>query len=94
MTQLRAFSKRLGVDVTDFTVNCKCHWEAEQSGNTPYRSRGVAFTLDIDLLGGASAEDKKRVVAAATQGCFVEVVLKPGLVKHRLKVGNEWVAID
>jgi len=94
MTQLRAFSKRLGIDVTDFTVNCRCQWEAEQNGKEPYRSRGVAFTLDIDLKGGASVDDKKRLIAAATEGCFVEVVLKPGLVKHRLKVGEEWVALD
>ncbi len=94
MTQLRAFSKRLDVQVTDFTVNCKCQWEATQVGNAPYESRGVGFTLDIDLHGGASVEDKKRVIAAAAKGCFVEVIIQPGLIKHRLKVGTEWVALD
>ncbi len=95
MTQLRAFSKRLGIDVGDFTVDCQARWQAEmESAKHPYESKGVGFLLDIDLKGGASLEDKKRLIAAATKGCFVEVIVKPGLIKHRLKVGTEWVALD
>jgi uncharacterized OsmC-like protein len=95
MTQIRAFSKRLGIDVTDFTVNCEARWQAEmESPKHPYESRGVGFRLDIDIKGGASLEDKKRLIAAAAKGCFVEVIIKPGLIKHRLKVGEEWVALD
>jgi uncharacterized OsmC-like protein len=65
MTQLRAFSRRLGVPVTEFTVNTRCHWEATQVGTAPYESAPVAFTMDIDLGGGASEADKRRVIAAA-----------------------------
>jgi hypothetical protein len=49
--------------------------------------------LDIDLGGGASTENKKRLIGAAAKGCFVEQSLKPGIVKHRLKVGDGWLAI-
>lgn len=95
MTQLRAFSKRLGIDCPEFTVNCEARWQAEmEDRNAPYESRGVGFRLDIDIKGSASVEDKKRLIAAATKGCFVEVIIQPGLIKHRLKVGEEWVALD
>jgi len=93
MTQLRSFSKKLGVPVTDILVDCRCHWQATQVGAAPYESEGVEFRLDIDLHGDASVEDKKRVIDAAGKGCFVEAILKPGLVKHRLKVGDEWIDV-
>jgi uncharacterized OsmC-like protein len=93
MTQLRAFSKRLNIDVTDFSVNCRCQWQAEQEGVEPYKSRGVAFTMDIDVGDRASLEDKKRLMAAAEQGCFIEVCLQPGLVKHRIKHQGEWIDV-
>lgn len=93
MTQLRAFSRRLGIPVTEITVNTRCHWEAAQTGTAPYESAPVAFTMDIDLGGDASDADKRRLIAAAEKGCFVEQSLKPGLVRHRLKVGGDWVAL-
>ena len=93
MTQLRAFSKRLGIDVTEFRVESRCHWEARQSGTQPYESAAVGFTLDIDLHGSASEADKRRLIAAAEKGCFIEVCLKPGIVRHRLKVGDTWVDV-
>jgi hypothetical protein len=93
MTQLRAFAKRLAIDVTEFSVNCRCHWEARQVGGAPYQSSPVAFTIDVDLQGGASEADKRRLIAAAEKGCFIEASLKPGTVRHRLKVGDEWVEI-
>lgn len=55
-------------------------WEASQRGKAPYESAPVGFTLDIDLGGGASTEDKKRLIHAAAKGCFVEQSLKPGIV--------------
>ncbi len=93
MTQLRAFSKRLGVPVTDIYVNTSCQWQAEQVGNAPYVGSGVGFRLDIDLQGDISLDDKKRVIEAAGKGCFVEAVLKPGLVAHRLKAGDDWIEV-
>ncbi len=93
MTQLRAFSRRLNIPLTEFSVNGRCHWRAEQRGRGPYESEPVAFTLDIDLGGDASEADKRRLIAAAAKGCFIEQSLKPGLVKHRLKVGRDWVEV-
>ncbi|MDI1346145.1 MAG: OsmC family protein [Pseudolabrys sp.] len=93
MTQIRAFSKRLGITVNGFTVNTRCHWEARQVGNAPYESAPIEFTMDIAIEGPASDADKRRLVAAAQKGCFVEQSLKPGLVKHRLLCDGQWVSV-
>jgi uncharacterized OsmC-like protein len=93
MTQIRAFSKRLGIPVGRFSVRTRCHWQAQQSGNQPYESAPIAFTMDVDIEGDASEADKRRLLAAAEKGCFVEQSLKPGLVKHRLKIGDRWVEV-
>ena len=93
MTQLRAFSRGLDIPLTTIAINTRLHWQAQQRGNAPYESAPVAFTMDIDLGGGASTTDKQRLIDAAAKGCFVEQSLKPGVVKHRLKVGDDWVAV-
>lgn len=93
MTQIRAFSKRLGISVDGFAVNTRCHWEARQVGNAPYETAPIEFTMDIAIVGPASDDDKRRLIAVAQKGCFVEQSLRPGLVKHRLWLGEEWVAV-
>jgi uncharacterized OsmC-like protein len=93
MTQLRAFSRRLEIPLTEFSVKARCHWEARQRGRSPYESAPIAFTLDIDLGGDASEADRRRLIAAAAKGCFIEQSLKPGVVKHRLKVDEGWVEV-
>jgi uncharacterized OsmC-like protein len=47
--------------------------------------------MDVDIEGEASEADKRRLLAAAEKGCFVEQSLKPGLVRHRLKIDGRWV---
>ncbi len=93
MTQLRAFSRRLRIELTTIEVSARAHWRATHTGNAPYESTPVGFLLDIDLGGGASESDKRRLVAAAIKGCFIEASLKPGLVRHRLKLGGNWVDV-
>jgi len=93
MTQLRAFSRRLDIPLTTIAIDTRLHWEAQQRGNAPYESAPVAFTMDIDLGGGAATADKQRLIHAAAKGCFVEQSLKPGIVKHRLKVGEDWITV-
>lgn len=91
MTQLRAFAKRLNLPLEQIAVNTRCHWQCQQRGTAPYESAPVAFTMDIELGGNLSEPDKRRLVAAAEKGCFIEQSLKPGIVKHRLKLGEVWV---
>lgn len=93
MTQIRALSKRLNITVDDLSVNTCCHWEARQLGNARYHSAPIEFTMDIDIKGGASDSGKPRLIEAAVKGCFVERSLRPGLVKHRLRVDGGWVDV-
>ncbi|MFH1796375.1 MAG: OsmC family protein [Pseudomonadota bacterium] len=95
MTQIRAFSRRLDIHVASFDVNCEARWQAEmESMRHPYESKGLGFRFDVDLRGDASVDDKKRLILTAAKGCFVEAIIKPGLVTHRLKVDGEWIALD
>jgi hypothetical protein len=93
MTQLQAFSPRLDIPLTTIAINTPLHWQAEQRGNAPYESEPVAFTMDIEPRGGASTADKQCLIDAAAKGCFVEQLLKPGIVRHRLKVCEDWMAV-
>jgi uncharacterized OsmC-like protein len=93
MTQLRAFSRRLRIDVATISVNTRMEWRATQIGAAPYESAPAGFTLDIDLTGAATDADKVRLIEAAAKGCFIEVALKPGIVRHRLKTAGGWVEV-
>jgi uncharacterized OsmC-like protein len=92
-THLRSFAKQLDIPLSKFSLTVKCSWEARQSGALPYKATPISFVVDIVLEGGASDRDKMRLIEAASQGCFVEQSLKPGLVVHRLKVGDGWVSV-
>jgi uncharacterized OsmC-like protein len=93
MVQLRAFARRLRIEVRDIAVNTRCHWERVQHGSAPYVSAPVAFTMDIELGPEVPEADQRRLLAAAEKGCFIEASLKPGIVRHRLKIGGQWVEV-
>jgi len=59
--------------------------------NEPYESAPISFTMEVEIGGDATEADKRRLLLAAQKGCFVEQSLKPGLIKHRLKIGGRWV---
>ncbi|MDJ0637337.1 MAG: OsmC family protein [Paracoccaceae bacterium] len=91
MTQIRAFSKRLKIEVRDVEVRARLHWEGEQEGNEPYVTNPVGFGLDVSLDSDASAEDQRRLLDAAKKGCFLEQTLAKGLiVDHRLRINGSW----
>jgi len=92
MTQIRAFSRRLGIPISGFSVKTRCHWRARQVGDAPYESEPLGFTMDVDIEGNMPESDKRRLFSAAQRGCFVEQSLKPGLVQHRLKIDGQWSA--
>ena len=91
--ELRAFAKRLRIEVREIKVNTRCHWERQQIGTAPYVGAPVAFIMDIDLGAEVPEADQRRLLAAAEKGCFIESSLKPGLVRHRLKLGGTWVDV-
>ena len=94
MTQMRAFSKRLRVDITDPKISCRCEWIATQKGRAPYESAPKSITMDISFDTDSPVADRLRLIEAAKKGCFIEQMLRqPNEIGHRLKVGDEWVAI-
>ena len=91
MTQIRAFSKRLKIDIRNVEVHARLHWEGEQEGNEPYVTNPVGFDLDVTLDTDAGSEDQHRLLDAAKKGCFLEQTLAKGLiVGHRLSIDGTW----
>ena len=91
MTQIRAFSKRLGVPIRGVEVGARLHWRGEQEGEEPYVTAPVGFELDVEIDSDAPADDLRRLLDAAKTGCFIEQTLSQGLqVGHTLKLGEDW----
>lgn len=91
MTQIRAFAKRLKIDLRGVEVDARLHWKGEQQGNEPYVTAPVGFSLDVALDSDASADQQRALLDAAKKGCFLEQSLAEGvIVGHRLKLDNEW----
>lgn len=94
MTQMKAFAKRLRIPVDDIRMSAVFHWQLQQQGRDPYVSEPVGFDIDIEVDSAAGADDLKRLVAAAKEGCFAEKALTQAVpVGHRLKLGDDWVAV-
>lgn len=94
ITQLRAFSKRLRIDVGEIKVEAQCHWTGEQSGREPYVTQPQSFTLDISLESEAPLEEQRRLIEAGKKGCFIEQTLcRENTIGHRLKTGDGWVDV-
>lgn len=95
MTQIRAFAKRMLIDLKGVDVTATIKWRAVSQGRDPYESAPVAFELDVDMESDASMEDRTRLREAAKKGCFIEATLaNPIPVYHRLKDDGAFVAID
>ena len=95
MTQIRAFAKRMRIDLKGVDVTATIKWKAVSQGRDPYESAPVAFELDVDMDSDASMEDRIRLLEAAKKGCFIEATLaNPIPVHHRLKEDGAFVAID
>ena len=91
MTQIRAFSKRLKIEIRNVEVRARLHWEGEQEANEPYVTNPVGFSLDVTLDTDAGAQDQHRLLDAAKKGCFLEQTLAKGLiVDHRLCIDGAW----
>ena len=95
MTQIRAFAKRLRIDLKGVDVQATIRWQGTSEGRNPYESAPVEFSLDVDMDSDASLEDRTRLLEAAKKGCFIEATLaNPIPVRHRLREGGDFVAID
>ena len=93
MTQMRAFSRQLRVDIENPKISCRCEWEATQKGREPYESAPRSITMDISFDTDSPVEDRLRLIEATRKGCFIEAMLTPqNEIAHRLKTEDGWVA--
>jgi uncharacterized OsmC-like protein len=92
MTQMRAFSKRLRIDIKNPKISCRCEWVATQRGRNPYESAPKSIAMDISFDTASPVEDRLRLIDAAKKGCFIEAMLTPqNQISHRLKIEDGWV---
>jgi len=90
MTQVRAFSKRLGVQLDDLHVDVRVIWNWQKTGKT-YETAPESFEIDIDIDSPSDKADIIELINAAKKGCFIEQTLaQPNVVRHRYKTADGW----
>lgn len=91
MTQLRAFAKRMEVDLTGLTVNVQVQWDWTARGRV-YETAPRSFAIDILIESDAPLQRQLDLVEAAKKGCFIEQTLgQANRIRHRLKTDEGWV---
>ena len=85
MTQIKAFGKKLKIEINEIEINASMEWQGEILEEGPYKASCEGYNLDIDIISEETIERKKKLLEAAINDCFIEASLKPGIVKHRLK---------
>jgi len=90
MTQIRAFSKRLGVKLNDLHVDVRVIWNWKKTGKT-YETAPESFEIDIDIDSPSEESAVLELIEAAKNGCFIEQTLaQPNVVRHRYKTADGW----
>lgn len=94
MTQLRAFAKRMGVQIDDLSVDCKVVWQWTPKGRI-YETAPKSFEIDVTLDSPNSMEEQMALIAAAKKGCFVEQTLgQSNTIRHRIRTADGFVSAD
>ena len=93
MTQIKAFGKKLKIEVKEIEIDASMEWQGQVLEEGPYKASCDGYNLDIDIISKEPIERKKKLLEAAINGCFIEASLKPGIVKHRLKYKENWLSI-
>ncbi len=90
MTQVRAFSKRLDVQLNDLHVDVRVIWHWQKTCKT-YETAPESFEIDIDIDSPNDKADIVNLINAAKKGCFIEQTLaQPNIVRHRYKTTDGW----
>ena len=93
MTQIRAFSKRMGVSLKDLNVDTRVVWDWEAKGRI-YETAPHSFQIDVMI---DSDDPQDRVIAlieAAKKGCFLEQTLgRQNTIRHRMKTPQGWIEV-
>ena len=90
MTQVRAFAKRLDVELTDLHVDVRVIWNWQKTGKT-YETDPESFEIDIDIVSPSDESAIIELINAAKKGCFIEQTLaQPNVVRHRFNTPDGW----
>lgn len=93
MTQIRAFAKRLKVDVSNLEVETRVEWDWAKAGRV-YETGPKSFEIDVILESASPLEDQKALIEAAKKGCFIEQTLgRSNTIRHRLKTPDGFVDV-
>lgn len=69
MTQLRAFAKRMDVEIEDLRVETKVSWQWTPKGRI-YETAPKSFDIDIFLESPSPVDRQIELVQAAKKECF------------------------
>ena len=94
MTQLRAFAKRMGVTISDLSVETRVIWQWTPHGRI-YETAPKSFEIDVLLDSPNALDEQLALIAAAKKGCFIEQTLgQSNRIRHRLKTPEGYVDAD
>lgn len=93
MTQIRAFSKRMGVKITDLRCEARVQWDWQAKGRI-YETAPKSFEIDV-MIDSPDATDKVvALIGAAKKGCFIEATLgRQNTIRHRMKTADGWLDV-
>lgn len=93
MTQIRAFAKRLGVNLNDLNVETRVQWSWEAKGRV-YETAPHSFEIDVMIDSDDDPDKLAELIDAAKKGCFIEQTLgRQNNIRHRLKTADGWVEV-
>lgn len=94
MTQLRAFAKRMKVQIDDLNVECRVAWQWTPIDHV-YETAPKSFEIDISLESPNSLDEQLALVEAAKKGCFIEQTLgRTNSIRHRLKTAEGYLDVE
>lgn len=90
MTQIRAFAKRLKIDIGDLSVETRVEWNWRAVGKV-YETAPKSFEIDVMIDSPEPEERIVELIETAKRGCFIEQTLGvSNSIRHRMKTPDGW----
>lgn len=90
MTQIRAFAKRLKIELDDLAVETRVEWNWKAVGKV-YETAPKSFEIDVLIDSSAPEERVVELIETAKRGCFIEQTLGvSNTIRHRMKTPDGW----
>lgn len=90
MTQIRAFAKRLKVNLNGLEVDVQAQWNWQRA-EAIYETAPHSFNIDITIDSDDNQDKIEALINAAKKGCFLEQTLgRTNRITHRLKSADGW----